>query len=88
MGETRPATCRFPFLVKIVLLTSRVDSSPYHSASAGRHCWWFCRVFVALERVLRLLDCKKSLQIRFREATVHGSLVPDSWRSRNDIEAV
>ena len=31
---------------------------------------------------------KKSLQIRFREATVHGSLVPDSWRSRNDTEAV
>ena len=45
-------------------------------------------MFVALERVLRLLDCKKSLQIRFREATVHGSLVPDSWRSRNDTEAV
>ena len=87
MGETRPATCRFPFLVKIVLLTSRVDSSPYHSASAGRHCWGFA-VSVALERVLRLLDFKKSLQIRFREATVHGSLVPDSWRSRNDTEAV
>ena len=31
---------------------------------------------------------KKSLQIRFREATVHCSLVPDSWRSRNDTEAV
>ena len=37
-----------------------------------------------VEGVLRLLDCKKSLQIRFREATVHGSLVPDSWRSRNE----
>ena len=56
VDETGPATCRFPFLVKIVLLTSRVDSSPYHSASAGRHCWWFCCVLVALERMLRLLD--------------------------------
>ena len=26
VGETGPATCRFPFLVKIVLLTSRVET--------------------------------------------------------------
>ena len=86
MGETRPA-----FLVKIVLLTSRVDSSPYHSASTGANWAPLLVVLLCLCGVgksataIRLL---KSLQIRFREATVHGSLVPDSWRSRNDTEAV